>query len=64
MSVADIAIWRLIGWFTAGVIDGFPKDMISSFPKLRRLCVAVDKHEQIQSWVQKTYPENYPRGNY
>ena len=64
ISVADIAIWRLIGWFTAGVIDGFPKDMISCFPKLRRLCMAVDEHEKIQNWVQKTYPENYPRGNY
>ncbi len=64
ISIADIAIWRLIGWFTAGVIDGFPKDMIASLPKLRRLCVAVDKHEKIQSWIQKTYPANYPRGNY
>jgi hypothetical protein len=38
--------------------------MIASLPKLRRLCVAVDKHDKIQSWIKKTYPANYPRGNY
>ena len=64
ISVADIAIWRLIGWFTTGIIDGFPKDMIKPFPKLRKLCLAVDEHEKVQKWVAKTYPKNYPRGNY
>ena len=64
ISIADIAIWRLIGWFTSGVIDGFPKDMIAVFPKLRSLCLAVDNHEKVQKWIQKSYPKNYPRGNY
>ena len=36
ITIADIAIWRLLGWFTSGVIDGFPKDMITLFPKLTR----------------------------
>ena len=44
--------------------DEFPKDMITLFPKLKRLCLEVDNHEKIKSWVQKTYPNNYPRGNF
>ena len=64
ITIADIAIWRLLGWFTSGVIDGFPKDMITLFPKLKRLCLAVDNHEKIKKWVQKTYPNKYPRGNF
>ena len=44
--------------------DEFPKDMITLFPKLKRLCLEVDNHEKIKRWVQKTYPNNYPRGNF
>ncbi len=44
--------------------DEFPKDMITLFPKLKRLCLAVVNHKKIESGMQKTYPSNYPRGNF
>ena len=25
ISIADIAIWRVLGWFTSGLLDGMPK---------------------------------------
>ena len=64
ISIADIAIWRLMGWLSSGTIDGIPTDLLNDFPKIRRVCLAVDAHQKVQEWIEKTYPKNYERGNY
>ena len=64
ISIADVAIWRLLGWLSSGILDGMPTDLLSGFPKIRKLCLAVDNHPKIQKWISFTYPNNYIRGNY
>jgi len=64
ISIADIAIWRLMGWLSSGMLDGIPTDLLKYFPKIRRVCIAVDAHKKVQEWIEKTYPKNYERGNY
>ena len=64
ISIADVAIWRLLGWLSSGILDGMPTDLLTGFPKIRKLCLAVDKHPKIQKWISLTYPNNYTRGNY
>lgn len=51
MTVADIAIWRLVGWLSSGVIDGIPGDYVSTtFPHLAQLVTAVDAHPKVGEW--------------
>ena len=64
MGLADIAIWRLMGWLSSGTVDGIPTDILKDFPKITRVCSAVDSNTKIQEWVRQTYPKNYIRGNY
>ena len=64
LGLADIAIWRLMGWLSGGILDGIPTDIIKSFPSISRVCLAVDTHPKIQEWVARTYPKDYVRGNY
>jgi glutathione S-transferase len=64
LGLADIAIWRLMGWLSGGILDGIPTDIIKSFPRISRVCRAVDAHPKIQEWVTRTYPKDYVRGNY
>ena len=64
MGLEDIAIWRLMGWLSSGVVDGIPLNIVRIFPKITRVCLAVDKQPKIQEWINKTYPKNYLRGNY
>ena len=64
ISIADIAIWRLMGWLSSGMLDGVPTDLLKDFPKIRKVCLAVDAHKKVQEWIEKTYPKNYERGNY
>ena len=64
LGLADIAIWRLMGWLSCGILDGIPTDLIKEFPRITRVCLAVDTHPKIQEWVTRTYPKDHVRGNY
>ena len=64
VTIADVAIWRLLGWLTSGILDGLPADLLKNFPKIRRVCLAVDTLPKVREWVALKYPENYNRGQY
>jgi len=55
MSIADIAIWRLMGWVTSGVVDDIPKDILNPFKNLNKLYNEVKEDEQVSKWMLKTY---------
>ena len=55
MTIADIAIWRLLGWLTSGIIDGIPTSIIDDFPKLKNIHHQVHTHPKVQEWMLKTY---------
>ena len=61
LSVADLAIWRLAGWLTSGVIDGLP-DISTQFPAITKLCALVDAHPKVEEWKMQ-HPSNYPGAN-
>jgi len=64
ISIADIAIWRLMGWLTSGNVDGIPLKILKMYKNISNICLLVDKHPIINEWINKTYPENYIRGNF
>ncbi len=64
VTIADVAIWRLLGWLTSGILDGLPTDLLKGFPNIRRVCLSVDAHPKVREWVAVKYPENYNRGQY
>lgn len=54
ITVADLAIWRLVGWVSSGVIDGIPVDFVSNtFPALSKLVSTVDGNSKVQEWKAK-----------
>ena len=55
MTIADIAIWRLLGWLTSGIIDGIPTSVVNDFPKLKNIHHQVHTHPKVQEWMLKTY---------
>ena len=60
LTVADLAIWRLVGWLSSGVIDGIPAEYVSdTFPALASVVSAVDAHEKVVEW-KKLHPQSYP----
>ena len=55
MTIADIALWRLMGWLKSGFLDDIPSDILDKFEKLSRLFSAVNNNSGIKKWVSKTY---------
>ena len=55
MTIADIAIWRLVGWLTSGIIDGIPTTIVNDFPKLKNVHYNVHQHTKVKEWMMKTY---------
>ena len=64
LTIADIAVWRLIGWVSSGMLDGIPTTFLQSLTNIRQVCRSVEATQKVQEWINKTYPKNYPRGNY
>ena len=55
MTIADIAMRRLLGWLTSGIIDGIPTSIVDDFPKLKNIHHQVHTHPKVQEWMLKTY---------
>ena len=55
MTIADIAVWRLMGWLKSGVIDDIPQDITDDFNKLNRVYNEVNNNTDVKRWVSETY---------
>ena len=59
LTVADLAIWRLVGWISSGVIDGIPTEYVGdAFPALSKLVASVSSHPKVAEWKQM-HPKHY-----
>lgn len=52
-SIADLAMWRLLGWFSEGTLDQVPTDILSAYPKLQHLYQTIGGMPQVQEWMQQ-----------
>ena len=55
ISIADLAIWRLLGWLSSGLLDGVPANILEPYEKLNKLREEVYKHPKVNEWMLKTY---------
>ena len=55
MTIADLAIWRLMGWFTGGFLDGIPVSVVDGFPKLQAHSGRIGTDPRIQRWMSENY---------
>jgi len=55
MSVADIAVWGLLGWIASGVLDDIPPEVINPFKRLKKLYNEVSQNPRVREWKIKTY---------
>ena len=49
LTVADLCVWRLVGWLNGGGLDGLPASWINvdSYPALTKLVKMVDAHPKV-----------------
>ena len=57
MTIADIAMWRLFGWLTGGIVDGLPTTLLDSTPQVLTNFKTTDQHPEIKQWMESHYPK-------
>ena len=55
MTVADIAVWSMLGWIAQGVLDNIPSSLPKTFERLTRLYNEMSRMPKIQEWKRLTY---------
>ena len=55
ISIADLAIWRLLGWLTSGLLDGVPMNILEPYERLKKLRDEIYNHPKVNEWMMKTY---------
>ena len=55
LTIADIAIWRLLGWLKSGTFDGIPTEILTEFPVLLAHLERTGSHLGIRRWMRETY---------
>ena len=59
LSVADLAVWRLMGWLSTGIIDDISPNVVSPFNSVMHICRSVENLPKVVEWISKTYPSSY-----
>jgi glutathione S-transferase len=54
IQVADIKLYMVVRWLTAGTLDHVPATVLDHCPKLLRLYRAVAEHPGVKAWLAKT----------
>jgi prostaglandin-H2 D-isomerase / glutathione transferase len=55
MTIADIAVWSMLGWIAQGVLDDIPKDLSKPFKRLTHLYNDISKQPDVREWKKMTY---------
>ena len=58
MTIADLAVWRLLGWLKSGLLDGVPTNILESFSNLNKMREGVYQHPKVKEWMFSKYGKN------
>jgi glutathione S-transferase len=60
MTVADIAVWSMLGWIAQGVLDDIPSNLPKAFERLTSLYNEISNIAKVQEWKRLTYAYDEP----
>merc|ERR1719189_1630971 len=55
MTIADLAVWRLMGWLNGGVLDGIPKTVLEPYKQVDAHFKSLDENPQIRAYMKEKY---------
>jgi glutathione S-transferase len=54
ISIADVKVFIMMGWFKGGALDHVPTDVLAKYPKLEKLYDGVKTHPKVVAWYART----------
>jgi len=55
ITIADLAVWRLLGWLSSGLLEGVPTNILDPYKKLKSMRKAVYQHPKVNKWMLTKY---------
>ena len=55
LTIADLAIWRLLGWLKSGMLDGVPTTILDNYENLNKLREQIYKNPKVIKWMNEVY---------
>ena len=55
LTIADLAIWRLLGWLKSGMLDGVPSTILDNYENLNKLREQIYKNPKVLKWMNEVY---------
>ena len=55
LTIADLAIWRLLGWLKSGMLDGVPKTILDDYENLNKLREEIYQNPKVIKWMDQVY---------
>merc|ERR1712110_805561 len=55
MTIADLAVWRLMGWLNGGVLDGIPKTVLEPYKQVDAHFKSIEENPQIRAYMKEKY---------
>ena len=56
LTIADLAMYRLVGWISGGVLDGLPTKLVDSYPQIKANVEATKSNEKVKAYLAEKYP--------
>ena len=56
LTIADLAMYRLVGWISGGVLDGLPTNLVDSYPQIKANAEATKSNEKVKAYLAEKYP--------
>ena len=55
LTIADLAVWRLLGWLKSGILDGVPTNILDDYDHLNKLREEIYKNPKVIKWMDEVY---------
>ena len=55
LTIADLAIWRLLGWLKSGLLDGVPTTILDEYKNINMLRDEIYKNPKVIKWMNQVY---------
>ena len=53
LTIADLALWRLLDWLTSGMLEGIPADLLAGHPRLSRHVATIAARPDVIAWMAR-----------
>ena len=56
LTMADLAMYKIVGWVSGGLLEGLPTNLVHSFPQVNANFQATAANHKVKAYLEEKYP--------